>query len=68
MSAREEALIILNKDIGNQQEFYAEDLRHLVQSGNPLTDVSPEHPLEYIHKPFHYDLMPGQGIVLLGER
>jgi hypothetical protein len=33
-----------------------------------LRDVSPEHPLEYVHEPFHYSLRPGQGIVLVTHR
>src|SRR6185436_14934122 len=51
---KDEALLILNKDPYNQQEFYADTFRRFVQSGSPLRDVSPEHPLQYIHEPFHY--------------
>lgn len=63
-----EALLILNKDPWNYQEFYTENFRHYVQSGAPLRDVSPEYPLDYIHEPFHYALRPGQGIVLVTSR
>ncbi len=63
-----EALLILNKDPWNYQEFYTDHLRHFVQAGAPLQDVSPEYPLEYIHEPFHYALRPGQGIVLVTTR
>lgn len=65
---REEALVILNKDIHARHEFWADDLRHLVQSGAALTCVSPENPLEYVHRPFHYDLRPGEAVVLVTER
>jgi starch synthase (maltosyl-transferring) len=65
---RDEALLILNKDIWNYQEFYADHLRHFIQAGAPLKDVSPEYRLEYIHEPFHYALRPGQGIVLVTSR
>jgi starch synthase (maltosyl-transferring) len=65
---RDEALLILNKDPLNYQEFYTEHFRHFIQSGAPLRDVSPEYPLEYIHEPFHYALRPGQGIVLVTSR
>ena len=65
---RDEALLILNKDPWNQQEFYVENLRHFIQSGKPLEDVSPEFQLEYIPQPFHYTLRPGQGIVLVTQR
>jgi starch synthase (maltosyl-transferring) len=65
---KDEALLILNKDFSQHQEFWSDRLRHYVQSGAPLKDVSPEHPLEYIHEPFHYALRPGQGILLVTTR
>jgi starch synthase (maltosyl-transferring) len=65
---RDEALLILNKDPWNHQDFRTEHFRHIFQSGAPLRDVSPEYPLEYIHEPFHYALRPGQGIVLVSTR
>jgi len=67
-ASKQEALLLLNKDLGQHQDFYAESFRPLVQSGSPLKDVSPEYPLEYIHEPFHYALRPGQGIVLVTPR
>jgi len=65
---RHEALLILNKDPWNHQDFYTDHFRHFIQSGSPLRDVSPEYPLDYIHEPFHYGLRPGQGIVLIASR
>ena len=65
---RDEALLILNKDPWNYQEFYTDHFRHFIQAGAPLRDVSPEYPLDYIHEPFHYALRPGQGIVLVTTR
>ena len=65
---RDEALLILNKDLWNYQDFYTDHFRHFIQSGAPLQDVSPEFPLEYIHEPFHYGLRPGQGIILVTSR
>ncbi len=65
---KDEALLILNKDSLNRQDFYADHFRHFVQAGAPLRDVSPEYPLDYIHEPFHYALRPGQGIVLTTSR
>ncbi|MGH7870259.1 MAG: alpha-amylase family glycosyl hydrolase, partial [Candidatus Dormibacteraceae bacterium] len=65
---RHEALLILNKDPWNYQDFYTDHFRHFIQSGGALRDVSPEYPLDYIHEPFHYGLRPGQGIVLLASR
>ena len=65
---QEEALIILNKDIGKIQHFYEKDLKDCLQAGAPLLDISPEDQLDYIPKPFSYDLQPGQGIVLITSR
>jgi starch synthase (maltosyl-transferring) len=65
---RDEALLILNKDSSNRQDFHVENFRQFVQSGAPLRDVSPEQPLEFLPEPFHYTLQPGQGIVLVTER
>jgi hypothetical protein len=33
-----------------------------------LKDVSPEYPLDYLHEPFYYALLPGQGMVLVTTR
>lgn len=60
-----EALIILNKDPWQRQQFVAKDLYELVQSRAPLVDVSPEWPLEYLPTPFEYELTPGMGRVLV---
>lgn len=67
-SQRDEAMLILNQDMGYHQEFYTDHLRHFLPAGAPLRDVSPEYPLDQVHEPFHYALRPGQGIVLLGSR
>ncbi|HTG00535.1 MAG TPA: alpha-amylase family glycosyl hydrolase [Nitrospirota bacterium] len=64
LAARAEALFILNKDINHPQDFYSENLRNYTQAGNPLTDVSPSEHLDYIPAPFHFRLLPGQGLVL----
>lgn len=65
LNARQEALLILNKDPHNQQHFYTGNLYQYVQTPGPLTDVSPEFPLDYLPTPFEYGLRPGQGIVLV---
>ena len=67
-SSPEEALLIMNKDPYNRQNFYVDNLRQYVQAGAPLVDVSPEDPLDFIPVPFHYDLLPGQGRVLVTSR
>jgi len=65
---REEALVILNTDVRNAQHWEADSLQRFVQAGKPLTDVSPEYPLDYLPSPFSYDLRPGQAIVLVTSR
>jgi starch synthase (maltosyl-transferring) len=66
--SHDEALIILNKDPHNHQYFYAENLGNYIQAGAPLMDVSPEYPMEYIPRPFSYDLRPGQAFVMVTRR
>jgi starch synthase (maltosyl-transferring) len=65
---KDESLLILNKDPWSHQEFHTDNFRQFVQAGAPLHDVSPEHPLDYIHELFQYALRPGQGIVLVTQR
>jgi starch synthase (maltosyl-transferring) len=67
-TTREEALLILNKDAENHQNYQVDRLCDLMQSKAPCTDVSPEYPLDYLPEPFTYDLRPGQGIVLVNAR
>ena len=68
LSANQEALIILNKDPHREQHFYTENLYQYIQAPGPLTDVSPEYPLDYLATPYEYGLRPGQGIVLVTGR
>ena len=67
LHAKQEALIILNKDVHNEQPFCTENLYQHIQSGGPLKDVSPEHALDYLATPYDYGLRPGQGIVLVTD-
>jgi starch synthase (maltosyl-transferring) len=64
----EESLLILNKDVHNKQDFHADTLQSYFQSALPLKDISPEYPLDYLPRPFSYDLRPGQGIILVTSR
>jgi starch synthase (maltosyl-transferring) len=65
---RDQALLILNKDIWNHQEFTTDHFRHFLDSDAAPRDVSPEYALETVHEPFHYGLRPGQGIVLVTSK
>jgi starch synthase (maltosyl-transferring) len=67
-TSKDEALIILNKDISNMQHFFADNMREFVLAGAPLKDVSPEYPVEFIQEPFNYTLNPGQGLVYVTKR
>ncbi|MFZ1324692.1 MAG: alpha-amylase family glycosyl hydrolase [Candidatus Contendobacter sp.] len=64
----DEALVILNKDPWNHQYFQADNLGAYIQAGAPLVDVSPEYTLDYIPRPFSYDLRPGQAFVMVTRR
>lgn len=68
LRANQEALIILNKDPHNKQDFYTDNLYKYVHIRGPLTDVSPEYRLDYLPTPFEYGLRPGQGMVLVTEK
>lgn len=67
-ASRQEGLVILNKDVWSHQTFYAPKLREWVQSGAPLTCISPDNPMEHVAQPFTYDLRPGEGLVFVTER
>jgi len=67
-AAGQEALIILNKDPRNKQHFRIDNLYKHVRAPGPLTDVSPEYPLDYLPTPFEYGLRPGQGIALVTRK
>jgi starch synthase (maltosyl-transferring) len=66
--SREEALILLNIDKYSRQQVWFESLGHYVQSGAALHCVSPDNPMEHIATPFHYELRPGEAIVLVTKR
>jgi starch synthase (maltosyl-transferring) len=61
----QEALIILNKNVWGREQFYTEDLYRYIQSSPPLVDVSPEWTQEYLPTPYHFELAPGMGRVLV---
>ncbi len=68
LKSNNEALVILNKDIWNRQYFQVDNLQKYVHSRAPLTDVSPEYPVDYIAQPFVYELNPGQGLIMVTQR
>lgn len=66
--SKEEALVILNKDIWNKQHFYVDNLYDYVQSKKPFKDISPEYTLDYVPTPFEFDLNPGMVRVMITSR
>ncbi len=68
LTSREEALVFMNTDLHGRQTIWFDSLRRLVQSGAALVCVSPENPMEHVAEPFHYELRPGEAIVLVTRR
>ncbi|MGR9071752.1 MAG: alpha-amylase family glycosyl hydrolase [Gammaproteobacteria bacterium] len=66
--SREEALIVLNKDIWNRQHFAVDNLYSFVQSQEPLQDLSTEYSLDYIPTPYEFELNPGTARVMVTTR
>jgi starch synthase (maltosyl-transferring) len=63
--SRNQALLILNKDPLGWQHFHTEDLYRDIQAPPPLTDVSPDWPMDHIPTPFTYELPPAAARVLV---
>ena len=62
---KDESLVILNKDILNNQHFEVQNLHYYLRSKASLANVSPEYSDGSLSAPFSCDLFPGQGIVLV---
>jgi starch synthase (maltosyl-transferring) len=65
VNGSDQALLVLNKDPWNRQRFYVDDLRHLIQSPEPLRDLSPDWPMADLPAPFEFWLGPGMARVLV---
>jgi len=61
----DQALLVLNKDPWNRQRFYVDDLHQLIQSPEPLRDLSPDWPMADLPAPFEFWLGPGMARVLV---
>ena len=62
-----EALLVLNKDPWNPQHFHCDDLYRHVQSPDPLVDVSPEWPMDFLPVPLEFEMGPGMARVIVSE-
>jgi len=65
VASSSEALLIFNKDPWNRQQLWVDDLYRYIQSGKPLTDRSPQWPMDHLPTPFEYELLPGMGRILV---
>jgi starch synthase (maltosyl-transferring) len=63
--AKQQALIVLNKDVWQRQRFYTENLARYVQSQLPLKDLSVDWPMSFLPSPFEFELLPGMARVLV---
>ncbi len=63
-----QALLVLNKDPWNRQRFYADDIYRLIQSPQPLRDLSPDWPMAELPTPFEFWLGPGMARVLVAAQ
>lgn len=61
----QEALLILNKNLSHQEHCFVEDLYRYIQGSPPLLDLSPQWAMDFLPTPFHFDLGPGMGRVLV---
>ena len=62
------ALILINDDLQNYHEFYHPDLHRLFEHPAPIRDISIDYTLSGVAGNFHYNLRPGQVIILLQDR
>ncbi len=63
--SQSQGMLILNKDPWGWQHFHTEDLYRDIQAPPPLTDVSPDWPMDHIPTPFTYELPPAAARVLV---
>lgn len=66
--SNDQAIILINRDRHNYQEFHAPDIAALMNNVAGVEDVSPDHRMESVPDQFHYNLMPGQIKVLYGTQ
>ena len=67
VTAGEEALIVLNRDIYNRQHVTLQSPGSFMQSGEALVDVSPQDRMSHVPEPFNYLLRPGEGRILFSR-
>ncbi len=65
---RQQALVILNTDLGGQQRARIENIREVLGRPRQLEDVSVENRQNFVPDPYEVHLLPGQVVIILGER
>ncbi len=65
---REEALLVVNRDLHGEHVFHCDNLGWFLQSGAPVTDLSPGNNLRRVPSPFHHNLRPAEALVLVVRR
>ncbi len=66
---RAKAVIVLNKDLRHRRVFQVASMAELFgEDSLAVQCVSPENPLPSVNSPFHYELRPGEAIVLVADR
>lgn len=64
---RQQALLLINRDLVRHQRVYLHDISAPFQRRGPVRDISLEHRLPAIEGRFEYHLLPGQIKILLQE-
>ena len=67
-TTREEALLVVNRDLKGEHPFHCDNLGWFVQSDAPLVDLTPGHNLRRVRSPFHHELRPAEALVLVAKR
>ena len=63
----QEGIVLLNKDTHGRQQVRIDSFARYLRTSGPLRCVSPENPLPHVEEPFHYELRPGEAVVLVTD-
>ena len=63
----QQGLILLNKDTHNRQQVWFDSFSRFFNKPGKLRCVSPENPMPEVHQPFHYELRPGEAVVIVSD-
>lgn len=63
----QQALLLLNRDIDRRQQVWFDSFSRFFSKPGTLRCVSPENPMTVVHQPFHYELRPGEAVVIVSD-